>query len=605
MSISINGYIDYFKKSIKSKEMESLGRGNIPLFPILMFYFGSDAEQDAKWVLENLLMVWPQCKENLLSFCIPDSEKNEYFHLSPDGKTNKVEFREIQTMVGNLFDRNSPFFELDAMQVYFCLDTTSVESEDEVQKWFDLSGDMLSRISRRKKAYFMMLLNQDLAHEEKRIPYKILNSFEHYDFKGIDDIFILSNSLSSGVLLKDMSDCCRIYSDIIMLTNDSQNRISLEKGIYTVGYAFQAKPLEQIAKVVVNTVINKCEAFRSERITSDLFTDELPGRLGFSDRGVSQLLSTYIDKSVKLPTEEQLSLFPRANDTDVISADLTTEQLDSITLGAWSAFLSMIERKLEADPALIKKWYNKYKKVLTDSFSSDEILILADNIDRLAGFFSSIQKPLRSEKAFSYAKKQMAYSLCSNQTIIDLFISVINDMAKEAETMKAVWNRLFNSRYTISDDSDDNIKGFYQRKVSLFFDQNSEEKRKNFAKIHSEREFENYFHSILNDIISSDDIYTKSFYEELEKRLTNGNNPIESRTYIRNKLNQGSTVAYLNTIGSLDDPVLSSILLKTNTAIHESLKEHFPYYHYYNTGNDDRAESVLLYRLDVERHLLR
>ena len=608
LSVSINDYIKYFEESVKAREKDSLGHGNTPRYPMVMFYFGQDAEQVAKWVFENLLIVWPQYERDLLSFCIPEKSDDKYHCVSPTGETNTVDFKTIQTMVSKLFGERSHFHELYGLQVYFCLDTSSVKSANEIYQWLTLSKDILAKFTLQKMAYFTLFLNEDLSHKEHGITNQILNGFEEYPIEDINNLFILSNQLDNGVIQDNMSNCCRLYSNLIMLTNDSNAGISLKKGIYTVGYSNLAKPLEDIAKVVVDMVVDKCKDLKKEKTPSNIFNDELPERLGILKNGIPQLLDSYIRSSVVFPTEEQLSLFPRKNDTDIISANITAEQLDNVTMGAWSGYLSLIEKKVEndlkVDSQFKRVWYNEYKNVIISHFSSDEILILASNTDQLEQLFSRMQKPSKNQSALSYARVQIGYAMCSNPIIIKLFIDVIKDLGKEAENMGILWNNLLNSRRVVFDVNDNNIREFYQRKVTNYFDHHSEEKKQLFEGIHSEQDLANYFRAILDDIISSDSIYTMPFYQELEARLKHSDNPIEAKIYIRNKLIQ-NIAAYLNTTGSLDDPVASTILLKTQTTLHESLKADFPDYYFYNTGDDDKAESMLIYRLDIVKHLLR
>ncbi len=607
MSISINDYIEYFEKRVRSKEKDMLGHGNLPRYPMLMYYLGAGADKDAGWANENLLLVWPQYEKELHSFYVPDFECGDIYHLSTDGERKRVDLGEIQDITSTMFDEKSHFKDLTGIQIYFLIDTSEVETEDEINKWIGFINEMLSRIKRRKKVYLTLLLNEDFRHEDRGTANRILNSFESYDLSSINNTYILSNRLGDGVILRDMSNCCRLYSDIIMLTNDSGEGLSLPSGIYTAGYSYLGKPLEEIAKVVVETVIDRCTEYKKSGSAGRLFNDALPARLGIMENGVPKLLNDYITNSVTLPTETELMLFPRSNDSDEISSEMTAEALDHVTMGAWSCYLKMIEKKVEkdlsTDSQFKRVWYDKYKKLITENFSTDEILELVENKDKLHDLYSGLSRPSKSLKAFVYAKAQIGYSMCSNPTIISLFMDVISDMAEDANKMNLLWDQLLNSRRVVFEVDDRNLYEFYRKKTLQYFDDQSGEKRHAFEVIHSEKSLSDYLQATLDGIISFDSIFTKPFYQELEERLEKSENPVDNRIYIRNKLL--NTVPYLRTTGGLNDPLASTILLKTSTAIHSSLKMNLPEYYYYDTGDDDKAESVLLYQLDIIQHLSR
>ena len=121
-------------------------------------------------------------------------------------------------------------------------------------------------------------------------------------------------------------------------------------------------------------------------------------------------------------------------------------------------------------------------------------------------------------------------------------------------------------------------------------------------KVNNRESFMDNIHSIISGLIDSDDIFRSSFIDELEVRLRDNPTPQLAQDYIYSKLSDiGNSRQYFATNASLGDKALSAILLKTNTPLHDYLKNRHilgnDESNYFDTGSDRFCESIMYYEV--------
>jgi hypothetical protein len=147
--------------------------------------------------------------------------------------------------------------------------------------------------------------------------------------------------------------------------------------------------------------------------------------------------------------------------------------------------------------------------------------------------------------------------------------------------------------------TDENLKVLYKRKLQEHLDREENNILREFRKLHDRDQLKSFLHKEIDLLIEDTPFFIEPFEKELESRLAAKDMPMDVKTYIRQTLTEGEVCVYYQADFNLGDPILSAILLKKGTPLHNHLEEHLEEAtYYYDTQSGDSAEALRVYNLD-------
>ena len=599
--------IEHYADRIESIDRDSWGatHGKEPNFPMLVIFLGDDSIQGYEAVSRNLLQVWPQFKEELQFIGVKSPGDSPEFVRLEYGKQSPMTSEEAGLILDVLADSRNHFKNHSRQLLYYVLDTSSAKSADELNAWIDT----IEAIKREFGVYeddimqmLFVLINQGMRRRAQAA--RILNALSEYCAgkpRECYRMFILSNRLSGNMLMQDWDSCYRIFSSLMALSNNDDTNIAdilFRPGVATVSYVHDEKPVHDIGQVVVKALVDYLSSDDEVSHVLEFNEIELSPRLGFSENGTLALLNDYVESELVplLPTPEQINLFPRwtVDDYGDIS-EYSTDDLDNLTLGTWSAMLDRIVsdtlERVRTDATRRKQWSDAYKRMISDEFKVGELVSLALHSDDIRKMFRSVREPTVIGSALNHAKQMMHALLSSNSEIADLFANVIDDQARYSNKFRDVWRTLYRSALELHDVQDANLVTFYNGKVRNFLDRHGLELKHSFRDVSSLPELRKFLFDAIDDVIESDPVFTASYEDEQERRLSRDSQAQSAQQYIRQKLTGENVKTYLQVSFSLDITPLTSVLLKEGTKLSDNLRHDLSSSTYfYNTGYGNAVE---------------
>ena len=619
-TLSIQNLIQHFEDRLHQIDRQNIGDivGKEPQFPQLVIYLGKDAINAHPAVSYSLLQAWPQYQQELKFLGVQLDDGLTYSELASNSdKETKVTESGVQEIASSLFGAKMHFRDRSKLLVYYILDTTSFRSKDDFLEWMPsirkvkelLCSDMTDVLD-----MLIVLLNENLVRQKTAAQIRnCLSSF----YKGndirntVNNILLLSNRRSDNAILEDWEMCYKIASAAITLSNNADTYVTSSifcNSVLTASYAREEKPISQIGQVVVRNLLGEL-ADNIPRTDPKLMEDpNLVEKLGLTQNGTFTMLDQYAESSLYalLPTEDQLELFPRRDSYAQTSMGaMSAKNFNEYTMDAWNQYWASIaasaQEKVAMNSAMRQNWNEAYRSLLVKSFNKEEILYLVDHIADVADIMSKTRIPSQDAKVLDAAKDQLKYMLSNDLQLIEVFVNALRHQGSVALEFTQAWNALLKSRRQIFDVRDANMVTFYERKVRNFYDRRGTDICTSFSALHDTSELLRFLASVLEDIIDSDDIFSAAFEDELECRLNEDALPTDAKQYIRKKLTGNEVFTYLQTNFSLGEPVVSAILLKIGTPLYKNLYSNLaPTTYYYNTGNSNAAEALVIYEVSME-----
>lgn len=244
------------------------------------------------------------------------------------------------------------------------------------------------------------------------------------------------------------------------------------------------------------------------------------------------------------------------------------------------------------------RWREAYSKTISDNFSIGELIWMKDHLDEIRNLLKNARQPSPEKKVLSAAKSQLRFLLSSNPSIMNIFVAEIEELGKNAESFLETWQQLLRSRLTLHPVRDENLKKFYERKATVFFDHNGSSIKEQFSHVSNMEELKRFFEDIIDRIIDSDPVFSSAFEEELESRLNEEAEQKNAKQYIRDILTGAKVPTYFQANFNLAQPVVSAILLNIGTPLYRNLSNNLsPTTYYYNTGSSNAAEALNIYEV--------
>ncbi len=616
--LSIQRLIEYFinrLKEINKKELEEFG-GKEPNYPLLLVYLGDKAISAHNSICRYLTITWPQYEPEIgcIGVRISDGLPSYLTSNSMDNnEMREISEMDVRAIASSLFGLKTHYRDRSKLLVYYVLDTSDIRSIEQIEEWAKAieavkialgvgNLDILEMVA--------ILLNEDFSH--KQIANDIRNWLCSYNTSDgtlqCNSVLLLSNRRDDSIILEDWNLCYRIISAVIRLSDNSDSRITssfFANSILTASYDVEEKPTAEIGQVVINSIINELEHRRTATSNEAVsFDDTLLGRLGIAENGTFDVVKEYARSfSSLLPSEAELELFPRRDDTNYGSmCELFADEFDEITLGAWTGYLAMITEKVKSKmsvgTAIHQDWKNAFASHFVAEFSLEELIFLKNHTQQIEVRLSQRHKPPISSRVLQSALEQIAYMLSTSAVVNETFIDALREQGDLAEDFVNAWQRLISSRRRMFMQKDSNIETFYSRRVREFFDYNWSNISKEFITIRTRKNLELFLEKIIDRIISDDKTFLAPFEEELDARLNEESFKRDAKSYIRDKLTKEGQRTYLQVNFGLKMPIASCLLLKKGSQLHKSLIDNLPNtIYYYDTGNGNAAESIEIFEV--------
>ena len=261
--IQVNDFIQSFAQKLRQTSGEDIQSfaGSRPKYPMAVVYLGKESAGIHEKLKDMLVRIWPPFRDELCFLGVGQDEK--FFFTEGEEAGEEMEETRLRTEINRLFGLSTHFLDRNRMMVYYVLDTTEISSEEEMKKWVEVirrTGENLK--VEGQMSMFMVLLNEDFEHADQAKAVKNVLGESVYGSPRTmpaDSVFLVSNRRNDNVIISDWYECCRILADIIALSNgrdsDVTNQMFAGNDVKTVSYSLVEKPTQEIAQVVVSSVI--------------------------------------------------------------------------------------------------------------------------------------------------------------------------------------------------------------------------------------------------------------------------------------------------------------------------------------------------------------
>ncbi len=622
MSLNIQHFIQHFENRIRRNDRFSFGSstGKEPQYPMLVVFLGEEAMKGFPSIASNLFEIWPQYQREL-SFIGVSSLHDNIRYCSMQFEENTVKTSDLTSegvagVVTSLFGLKNHFQDRSKLFAYYVYDTTSATSVDEYFKWMSILTDTKKALgvdSLDMLDMLIFLLNENFGRRNvaNQIRNELSGYYDNYEKNKCNSIFLLSNKRSDHAILEDWNICYRIATSVMLLSNNEDANVSskfFSKHILTASYSREEKPSEKIGQVIATELVDRVQENFSTVGSLSFDSEATLDKVGLSNDGTFAILDEYVSSVLEkfLPSADQLEYFPRHTmDSSYYVSQLSAKEFNELTMNSWNAYLRQIvnsaKEKIFVDSGIRDSWRKSYKEYLHSKLTTSEVVYLYNYVEELQGKVEQKVMPSQESEVLSAARKTLSYLLSSDPEILNIFYDEIKVQSEKANSFLNEWNALVLSRQNLFSVRDENINSFYSRKVQDFFDHMGHDFNRDIRETRDVQSLVSIIESTLDKIIDGDPVFSAPFEDELESRLNEKQHTADTTQYIRRKLTENELYTYLQVNFRLEEPILSSILIKEGTSLYNNLRNNLtePRY-YYNTGYGGAAEVTVIYEVSKD-----
>lgn len=606
---------DFQEKMIDNDQVSQgmLGRTEAN-YPMAVVCLGTHtAETLGEKIQKQILSIWPAYK-NALLFLDADN-KGEELRIKEMGREEVLTLEEVQDKVSALFEENGYFKNYTRLQVFYIWNTVGSSAEEFSEK-LELIEKMEKVLAFPNQVpVFCVALDERIGKEAKaaalRNQMADLLENEQLD-QTVPCVYLVGNKNSMGSLMPKEDYFGAVFADLVVLADGADPYVSstvIHSGIKTVGYATVQKPSEDIAKASVFSLLKQMSELRNmKKIASEhLETEEIAGlaeRLGIQKDGKFFMIDPYIDAAEKeFPTSEVLNAFPRRSCEDLDLEELTAEEVDEQTFGAWSSYIQTIVSKIESEIVSGFQRENDFQETflnyLLETFSRAELIWLSANTEEIESYLQKDYTKHNRQKVIDSLKEEVAVKVSQNEAVREAILDVIRTAGENAREFMNMWNELVTTETMMLKQQD--IAPFYEQKVQNYIDLNGERIAKEFQKICSGKELMDFLKKEISGLIKGDKIFKASFEDELIQRLGQKDPATALRT-ISDQLTGSNVKIWLSSSGSaLDAPIQLTLLVKAGTALESTIRASLnsDLYYSYDTRTGETADALNIYQLEA------
>jgi hypothetical protein len=587
MDERIEELLSYFKEYMLDMDKEAsglLGEAKAT-YPMLVVNLAANSDHEMGQALkEQLLKIWPAYKEKLLFLQVQGNAENPGFSRMETGEALSVD--SVHEMISGLFEESNFFKNYTRLLVFYLLDTTVMSGVVDLDAYLDLMKACSEVFSFPAQSSVLFLaLNEKIGNEAQASQIRTDLAQSYFETGKASAIapctYLVSNTNTVGSHMpKEHPYFNRIFTDVILLADGPDGYVSsniLHGGLKTVGYTMQAKPVEDISKVAVSSLLKKISELQrlNKTDSSQQFhgadTKNLLRRLGIQENGTFYMLENYLAQATKfLPTQEVVDSFPRRTSDDLDLYSLSARAIEEETFGAWGCYMESIVAKVEEE--IVSGFQQEgsfqdvYLKYLKQEFLRSELIYMSKNPEEIRALLDEENYTHSSHTVIDSLKQELALGVFKNAGIKDEIVSTIIKAGKQAQEFMDNWNSMVNTESVLI--KEQSLIAFYDQKVQNYVDQNQDRIMKEFRVISDMPSLKAFLFNEIRLLIKSDSIFRAPFEEELIQRVS-VKDPAKALNMIAEALNGQNVKIWLASNGaSLDAPVQMALLLQDSTELY-------------------------------------
>ena len=618
MALNMQQFIQYVDAEIHKLEFNATGANAYrkPEFPMLVVYLGDGSEAHAA-LSEHLCRLWPAYKNGLRFLEVQRGDGSLSFTrlAARTEERRPVVVEQLGDLINELFDSTNNFRNQSNMIVYYLLDTTSFTDPDELFVWMDAIRTVQEAMDVNENIMNNMLFLMLHGGVTKQKIYKGVRArLANFADGTVADRFpvkntvVISKYLDDGTILRDWTDGYRIVAASIALSNDYDPMIRapfFSFPVVTPYYSIVQKATPEIGQVVVTQFLDTLAHQVNTAATLQLgAVPQLKERLGKEKDGTFTFLNQYLYQHIQelLPSPEQLVIFPRREPDDYVDmANLTAQDFDGYTMGAWSAFLQGLADRMISE-STGAGWKEYYAELLKQNFTPGELRCLSHNRGQVAEVLKKVDAPLHNGDVLTMARNYLQYYLSSRPNTLRLLGEAVRQSGESAREFDATWRALVESELEVHLTENEVLKTFYAKKIKAYFDHHPlQGLAEQLQRCRDEKQLEAFVKEQLDQILRSDAIFAAPFASELTAMLNEQGLPQTPAQYIHTRLNDGHT--YLNTIYSLGEKAGQPTILmdQDQEALYKGLRSNLPENVFcYDTSVANSVEYLQMYRVSAD-----
>lgn len=615
MDERIKELLKYFQDYLQDTDRISAGLLGAAkaTYPMMVVSLGKETGEELGLRLKRqLLKMWPPYKESLLFLTAEGA--GEEIQFSMVESENQISHEEVQNQVSGLFEETTYFQNYNRLLVFYLLDTSVLKGDVDIKAYLDMikSCEAVFSFPWQSNVFFLTI-NEKIGNEEQAAG--IRNDYAKLYFQTgearevVPCTYLVSNKNTMGSFMPRQDNYFdRIFTDIILLCNSRDTYVSsnmLHGDLKTVGYTTQAKPVEDIAKASVSSLLKKISDLQNKRKPDDSQltgenSDELLARLGIRKDGTFYMLEPYIASASRyFPVQEELDAFPRRTCDDLDLFTLSFDEVEKETFGAWGCYIesiiSRVEQEIISGFRQEDSFQDTYQKYLQTEFSRGELIWMSKNPEEIRALLDQDYKSYGKGNVIDSLREELLSGIYQNAGIKDIIVDTIVRAGEQASGFMHMWDEMVNTESVIVSMND--IVPFYDQKVQQYIDRNAERIIKEFQTISDWQGLKEFLCGEIRSLIKSDPVFRAPFEDELIERV-NRKDPSLALKAISDHLCGNNVRIWLASNGaSLDNPVQMSLLMQDETALYRSLHETLPdeKYFYYDTDINESADALNIY----------
>lgn len=615
-TLSAQGLMEYVEAHLRKKDRpRTEGQGKEPHYPMAVVFIGNKSMDAFDDIASALTRFWPQYETNLLYLGVRCSDHGtECCSISRERGAQTLTVDELNMAVNNLFSDKMYFENRQRLLVYYIFNTNQCLSPSDYNFWMkelQKFKDNLHTGTLDISDLLISLLDENFARDS--ISKQIRNQIrEHMGTSRLCSAeCLISNRCQDNTTYEDWRNGYRIAADLIALSNNSDSPVSSRifgGGIMTVSYVCEEKPYAEISNVVVRQLLNVLDPISKQSVHGERGRTRAE-LLGMSDEGTLELLDQYVDQflQAKLPTPEQIELFPRREESNWELAQLHADEFNEETLGAWDCYLQLLVRRtkeeIEANGSLRDRWQEDYSARLRRNFTCQELILLGEEIEEVKALLRVKRAPSRGKSPIADGIDQLKYLLSSDENLLSLFEKVIMQQAQEAEELEAAWQTLLDSRVRLHSVRDQKLVSLYTQAVNDYRDNHIDEMREAFRGVRTKSDLDEMLKDLLNDILLRVPVFAANLEQELQERLKLEKTPGDAKQYISALLTGSNMPVFFRSNFSLGIATVSAILIKKGTPLFYTISENpdLPQgTYYYDIDYSNAVESIQIYSVSEQ-----
>ncbi len=571
-TVSVNNQIQHREAEIsKNERHKRQKRGQIPLYPTNIVFLGEKAMDALPFVTEILEQKWPEYQKEICTHGIPSPNQDCF--------------------------RDSHFSNKCSLVSYYLLDTTGFRKEVELDCWLKGLRKFMKQTGIKQENHLVVLLDEVNASREmtKALRKRLLEYNNNPSaFGNCSSLLLLSNQLDDGTRLSSWESCYHIMVDFMIMTNCENADIRLQnKKLISARYRRLEKPVCTIAGVSLLAMLKNFD---------DVYQPQIPQltleQLGMRENGTFTILDSYSEELAKLlPTKEDLKWFAMKDYKE--NSDLSQLTWREFSVQSYGVLLYSLKNdpKLLPDKKCQEAWKSAYRQQICKGISTATLQSLAEpkEQERLKELFFR-QASLDDTKPVLEAAREWL-QLHLSEMARDLFLSVIKDQGEQAMAYVKEWKSLLRETENLCTQKIDGLDSYYRNKTNDFLLHNAAQYKEILSHTMDVDALCQTLKDAMRQLIAGDSAFTASFEEEWSLRMQTMGRPGQAGEQIFGELTH-ELPSFLPGVMSTSE-LLSAVLLKTETSLHESLKNNFPAsVSFYDTGLDSCVEYIKFFAVN-------